>query len=689
VDALSSLQGVTPKTLEMLGKLKITEILDLLFHLPLRYIDRSKIIKIADIHTNAEVQVVGYVSNAKVIYGRRRMMVAQLQDDTATLKLRFFHFNQKQLQALADGKRVLCFGEARRHGHDIEMVHPQYRILNEGERIVLSKTLEPVYPTTKGLTQPRLHKLIQNALKWASKQPQLFEQVLTGFENKAFIEQPVLSLLKQVHCPDASEDTSSLVEKKHPAQRQLKFEELLAHHLSLMQVRIRDNQRKAHAFSIGGELVNQFMQALPYQLTDAQQRVLKDIEKDLSSSRPMLRLVQGDVGSGKTVVALISCLHAVQLGLQAAFMAPTELLAEQHYRYFSQQLIPLGLQVAWLSSSLTRKQRAAMIEMLRTGTAAVVVGTHAVFQDDVKFKNLALCITDEQHRFGVHQRLQLSQKGVDDQYFPHQLIMTATPIPRTLAMSLYAHLDYSAIDEMPPGRKPITTVAIANSRREQVMDRVKQACLQGAQAYWVCSLIDESEHLECQAASDTYDLLKQHLPEISFGLVHGRLKSAEKDAVMQSFIHKKIDVLVATTVIEVGVDVPNATLIVIENAERFGLAQLHQLRGRVGRGEKQSSCVLLYKAPLGDYAKRRIDALRNSNDGFELAQVDLELRGPGEVLGTKQSGDMQLRIASLSSDMHLLPEVRRAAQWLIDNHPERVNILMRRWLGQAVQYARA
>lgn len=689
MEALSSLQGVTPKTIEMLGKLKITEMLDLLFHLPLRYIDRSKITNIADIHSTAEVQVVGYVSSARVMYGRRRMMVANLIDDTGQLKLRFFHFNQRQLQGLADGKRVLCFGDARRHGNDIEMVHPQYRVLNDDEEIVLPKTLEPVYPTTKGLTQPRLHKIIQNALKWAGKQPQLFEQVLTGFDTKAFVEQPVLALLEKVHCPNASEDTLRLIEKTHPAQCQLKFEELLAHHLSLMQVRIRDNERKAHAFTIGGEMVSHFMQSLPYQLTGAQQRVLKEIEKDLGLDRPMLRLVQGDVGSGKTVVALISCLHAVQLGLQAAFMAPTELLAEQHFRYFTQQLLPFGLQVAWLSSSLTRKKRAAMIEMLRSGTAAVVVGTHAVFQEDVEFKNLALCITDEQHRFGVHQRLQLSQKGADNKYYPHQLIMTATPIPRTLAMSLYAHLDYSAIDEMPPGRKAITTVAIADSRRGQVMDRVREACLQGAQAFWVCSLIDESEHLECQAATDMYELLTQQVPEISFGLVHGRLKSVEKDAVMQDFINKKIDVLVATTVIEVGVDVPNATLIVIENAERFGLAQLHQLRGRVGRGEKQSSCVLLYKTPLGDYAKQRIDALRNSNDGFDLAQVDLELRGPGEVLGTKQSGDMQLRIANLTTDMHLLPEIRRAAQWLVDNHPDRVAVLLRRWLGEAVQYAHA
>lgn len=689
MDALSSLQGITPKTIEMLGNLKITEIHDLLFHLPLRYIDRTRITDVADIPLNSEVQVVGHVTNAKVMYGRRRMMVATLTDNSGQIKLRFFHFNQRQLQGLADGKRVLCFGEARRRGRDIEMIHPQYRVLNDGEVIKLAKTLEPVYPTTKGLTQPRLHKIIQHAIKWASKQSQLFEPVLEGFKTKAFSEQPILELLKQVHCPSTTEDALNLLENKHPAQCQLKFEELLAHHLSLMQVRMRDHQREAHALQVGGEMINQFMQNLPYQLTAAQQRVLKEIENDLGANRPMLRLVQGDVGSGKTVVALISCLHAVQLGLQAAFMAPTELLAEQHYRYFSQQLIPMGVQVAWLSSSLTRKQRVSMIEMLRTGTAAIVVGTHAVFQQDVEFKNLALCITDEQHRFGVHQRLQLSQKGAVNQKYPHQLIMTATPIPRTLAMSLYAHLDYSAIDEMPPGRKPITTVAIANNRREQVMDRVRQACLHGAQAYWVCSLIDESEHLECQAASDTYDLLARDLPEISFGLVHGRLKSSEKDTVMQDFVNKKIDVLVATTVIEVGVDVPNATLIVIENAERFGLAQLHQLRGRVGRGDKQSSCVLLYKSPLGEYAKQRLDALRNSNDGFDLAQVDLELRGPGEVLGTKQSGDMQLRIASLTTDMNLLPEVKRAAQWLLENHPERINVLMRRWLGEALQYAHA
>ena len=688
MEQLSALSGITPKAIELLAKLRISEIFDLLFHLPLRYVDRTKITAIADISANAEVQVLGYVSGARVVYGRRRMMVAKLDDDTGQIKLRFFHFSTKQLQGLADGKRVLCFGDARRHGREIEMVHPQYRIIGEDEEPILANTLEPVYPTTKGLTQPRIHKLIQNALRWAKQHPDIFQDVLTDFKGEQ-ISSSILDLLKQVHLPTAEEDTQSLIEKSHPAQQRLKFEELLAHHLSLMQIRMRDSDRQAHAFSIGGKLVEQFMQALPYQLTGAQQRVLKEIEYDLSQEKPMMRLVQGDVGSGKTVIALISCLHAVQLGLQAAFMAPTELLAEQHFRYFSQQLLPLGVQVAWLSSSLTRKQRTEMLELLRTGTAAIVVGTHAVFQDDVEFKQLAICITDEQHRFGVHQRLQLSRKGANDQRFPHQLIMTATPIPRTLAMSLYAHLDYSAIDEMPPGRKPITTVAIADNRREEVMDRVREACLQGAQAYWVCSLIDESENLECQAASDMYELLKTNVPDINFGLIHGRLKSAEKETVMQDFIHKKIHVLVATTVIEVGVDVPNATLIVIENAERFGLAQLHQLRGRVGRGEKQSSCVLLYKHPLGDHAKQRIDALRNTSDGFELARVDLELRGPGEVLGTKQSGDMQLRIANLASDMNLLPEVQQAASWLLQNHPERIPILLRRWLGQAIEYAHA
>ena len=565
----------------------------------------------------------------------------------------------------------------------------QYQVLSDYESISLSETLEPIYSTTKGLQQKRLQTLIDKALKWAKQQKAEFEDVLVDMPNM-FSESPsILSLLTEVHKPLADVDKNTLFERKHPAQKRLAFDEVLAHHISIMKIRMRSNKRKSYKLISTGKMIEPFIQNLPFRLTSAQSKVLEDIKKDISVDHPMMRLIQGDVGSGKTVVALVACLAAVENQHQAAIMAPTELLAEQHFRYFTTQLLPLGIQVAWLSSGLTAKKKRQMLELIATGTASVVVGTHALFQEGVEFKSLAISITDEQHRFGVQQRLQLSQKGSDDAVYPHQLTMTATPIPRTLAMSMYAHLDYSVIDELPPGRKPIKTVAISDSRRDDVIERIREVCQEGAQAYWVCSLIEESDVLQSQAATDTYEYLKTQLPELNIGLLHGRLKSADKDMVMQNFINKKINVLVATTVIEVGVDVPNASLMIIENAERFGLAQLHQLRGRVGRGEKQSSCVLLYKNPLGDTAKKRLEALRETSDGFELARVDLELRGPGEVLGTKQSGDMQMRIANLSKDIELLPEVQKAAHWLLENHPERIDVVLRRWLGKAVEYANA
>lgn len=686
---LESLPGITPKTIENLAKLNIATIFDLLFHLPLRYNDRTVITNIADITCNKELQVIGRVYNAKVVYGRRRMMTAKLLDDTGELSLRFFHFSNSQLKGLADGKRVLCFGEPRRTGKRIEMIHPQYQILSDFEKIQLSDRLEPVYPTTKGLQQKRLQTLVTKALAWAAKQKTEFEDVLADMPGVTTSKVPMLEMLNEVHKPQADVDKQSLFDRTHPAQRRLVFDELLAHHLSIMKIRVRSNQRKSYQLISNGKLVKPFMDNLPFQLTAAQAKVLGEIKKDLSTNHPMMRLVQGDVGSGKTVVALVACLYAVENQFQAAIMAPTELLAEQHFRYFTNQLLPLGIQVAWLSSGLPVKKKREMLELISSGTASVVVGTHALFQEGVEFNNLAVSITDEQHRFGVQQRLQLSQKGSADAIYPHQLTMTATPIPRTLAMSMYAHLDYSVIDELPPGRKPITTVAISDARREDVVERIREACTDGAQAYWVCSLIEESDALQSQAATDTHEYLQTQLPDLNIGLLHGRLKSSDKDTVMQEFINKKINVLVATTVIEVGVDVPNATLMIIENAERFGLAQLHQLRGRVGRGEKQSSCVLMYKNPLGEIAKRRLEALRETSDGFELARVDLELRGPGEVLGTKQSGDMQMRIANLSKDLALLPEVQKAAHWLLENHPDRVEIVLRRWLGNAVEYANA
>lgn len=686
---LESLPGITPKAIENLAKLNITTIFDLLFHLPIRYNDRTVITKIADIKCNTDLQIVGEVYNAKVVFGSRRMMTATLVDDTDEITLRFFHFSNRQLQGLADGKRVLCFGEPRWVGRRIEMIHPQYHVLQEHETITLSDRLEPVYSTTKGLQQKRLQTLVDKALKWAEKEKAEFEDVLADMPGAFAASVPMLEMLNEVHKPLASADKHALIERKHPAQKRLVFDELLAHHLSIMRIRLRSNKRKSYQLKSSGKLVEPFLQNLPFALTRAQVKVLEEIKQDISSDHPMMRLVQGDVGSGKTVVALLACLVAVEHQYQAVVMAPTELLAEQHYRYFTHQLLPLGIQVAWLSSGLPAKKRREMLALISSGTAMVVVGTHALFQEGVEFKNLAISITDEQHRFGVQQRLQLSQKGAADQIYPHQLTMTATPIPRTLAMSMYAHLDYSVIDELPPGRKPITTVAIADSRRNDVIKRIREACQEGAQAYWVCPLIEESDALQSQAATDTHEHLKTQLPELNIGLLHGRLKSAEKDAVMQDFVNKKINVLVATTVIEVGVDVPNASLMIIENAERFGLAQLHQLRGRVGRGEKQSSCVLLYKNPLGDLAKKRIEALRTTTDGFKLARIDLELRGPGEVLGTKQSGDMQMRIANLSKDLAMLPDVQKAAHWILENHPERVEVVLTRWLGNAVEYAHA
>lgn len=686
---LKDLPGITPKAIENLAKLNIATIFDLLFHLPLRYNDRTVITNISDIACDKELQVIGQVYNAKVVFGRRRMMTATLVDGTGEITLRFFHFSSSQLKGLSDGKRVLCFGEPRRSGNRIEMIHPQYHVLEEHETVTLSDRLEPVYPSTKGLQQKRIQALVDKALNWAEKQKTVFEDVLKDMPGMSDGSMPILEMLNEVHKPRAEVDKQALFDRQHPAQKKLIFDELLAHHLSIMKIRVRTNLRKSYSLKSDGTLVKPFMHNLPFKLTNAQAKVLTEIKKDMSASHPMMRLVQGDVGSGKTVIALAACLYAVENQYQAAIMAPTELLAEQHFRYFTNQLLPLGIQVAWLASGLPAKKKREMLELIATGTASVVVGTHALFQDGVEFKNLAVSITDEQHRFGVQQRLQLIQKGSEDTIYPHQLTMTATPIPRTLAMSMYAHLDYSVIDELPPGRKPITTVAIADSRRDDIIERIRENCQQGAQVYWVCSLIEESDALQSQAATDTHAYLQTQLAGLNIGLLHGRLKSAEKDAVMQDFINKKINVLVATTVIEVGVDVPNASLMVIENAERFGLAQLHQLRGRVGRGEKQSSCVLLYKAPLGDVAKKRIEALRETTDGFELARIDLEIRGPGEVLGTKQSGDMQMRIANLGKDLALLPDVQKAAHWLLENHPERVEMVLRRWLGNAVEYANA
>ncbi len=686
---LNDLPTMTAKTLDNLSALNIKSIRDLLFHLPIRYVDKTRITPIADITGAHDVQIVGQVFNAKVVFGRRRMMTATVYDHSGEINLRFFHFNQSQLRGLSDGSRIICFGEARRVGRKIEMIHPQYRLLGEDENIQLADRLEPVYASTKGLQQRRLHSLIEKAFIWADKNNTVYESALSDWPGLSIQAGNILETLRNIHRPYPDVDKQALINNQTPGQKYLIFEELLAHHLSMMQVRLLSNKKKSIPLKSTGKLTDPFLQQLPFKFTQAQSRVLTEISKDMTLSHPMMRLVQGDVGSGKTVVGLMACLIAVENNCQAAFMAPTEILAEQHFRFFSEQLMPLGIQVAWLSSSLPAKKKREMLALISSGTAAIAVGTHALFQQGVEFHNLALSITDEQHRFGVQQRLDFTRKRGDEEIHTHQLTMTATPIPRTLAMSMYAHLDYSVIDELPPGRKPITTVAMSERRREEIIERINTSCQQGAQAYWVCSLIEESESLQSQAAEDTHALLAKKMPALNIGLLHGRMKSVEKEKIMQDFIQNKIHVLVATTVIEVGVDVANATLMIIENAERFGLAQLHQLRGRVGRGDKQSSCVLLYKSPLGETAKKRLDALRHTSDGFELARIDLELRGPGEVMGTKQSGDMQMRIANLSQDMVLLPQVHQAAQWLLENHPQRVDDILHRWLGISVEYINA
>ena len=681
---VSSLKGVGPRSLPKLQKLGIETVQDLLFHLPLRYEDRTRVVPIGSLRHGDQAVVEAEVDLAEVKFGKRRSLLVRISDGTGALTLRFFHFNKLQQQGFSRGARVRCYGEARHGAATLEMVHPEYQVLQDDTVTATEETLTAIYPTTEGVHQLSLRKLSDQALTRldaAALPDWLPESLMKGFAFTGLAE-----ALQYVHRPPPRASVVKLLEGKHPAQQRLAFEELLAHHLSLRQLRFEARAHPAPRLTGDGSLVNAFLAQLPFTLTGAQQRVNEEILADLRNDHPMLRLVQGDVGSGKTVVAACAALRAVASDLQAAVMAPTELLAEQHYKNFRQWLEPLGIAVAWLSGRTKGKARAKVLENIEEGAAQVIVGTHALFQDDVVFAKLGLAVIDEQHRFGVHQRLALRDKGIASGIRPHQLVMTATPIPRTLSMTMYADLDSSIIDELPPGRTPVQTVVIPNSRRDEVVERVRQACRDGRQAYWVCTLIEESELLQCEAADDTAAMLAAQLPELRIGLAHGRLKSQQKEAVMQSFKDHELDLLVATTVIEVGVDVPNASLMIVENAERLGLSQLHQLRGRVGRGSEKSSCVLMYQAPLSRNAKTRLTVMRETNDGFVIAQKDLELRGPGEVLGTRQTGMMEFHIADLLRDEALLEPVERMAEQLLQHYPDHVQPLIRRWLGQAVQY---
>ncbi|GMG86103.1 ATP-dependent DNA helicase RecG [Biformimicrobium ophioploci] len=678
---VTTLKGVGARLAETLGKLDIHNLQDLLLHLPQRYQDRTRITPIGGVAPGAEVVIEGEVRGADIVYGRRRSLVCRLQDNTGTITLRFFHFTAAQKARLATGTRVRCFGEARRGSSGLELYHPESQVC-DSELPQLAASLTPVYPLTEGITQQRLRALIEQALGYLESHPPA--RLLPDTLLPAPLRLELGVALRYLHTPPTNVDLAALAEGEHPCQQRLAIEELLAHHLSLVALRLRAQSHDAIPLPQAPPLQAEFLAQLPFGLTGAQQQVATEIGADLARSQPMMRLVQGDVGSGKTVVAALAAMQAVAQGYQVAIMAPTEILAGQHLQNFRAWLAPLGIHTGWLSGSQKVAERRAQLAAIASGEAQVVVGTHALFQDGVDYHNLALVIIDEQHRFGVRQRLALGRKGSGGS-MPHQLIMTATPIPRTLAMSAYADLDCSIIDELPPGRQPVNTVAIDASRREQVIERVRAAVREGRQAYWVCTLIEESEALEAQAAEVTATELAELLPELRIGLVHGRLPQAEKDRVMAAFKGAELDLLVATTVIEVGVDVPNASLMIIENPERLGLAQLHQLRGRVGRGSTASHCVLLYSTPLSMNGKARIAAMRQYSDGFAIAEEDLRLRGPGEILGTRQTGDLQYKIADLQRDAGLLPLVQRMAASSELAAPARA-LLVERWLQRREQF---
>ncbi len=670
---------VAPALAKKLDKLGLRRRFDLVLHLPLRYEDETHLFPIADAPYGQPVLVEGAVSTHEVQFRPRRQLVVRIEDSAgASLVLRFIHFYPSHLKQFAEGNRIRALGEIRRGFLGDEMVHPKIRQVDDGAP--LADSLTPVYPTVNGVTQPMLRKLIRSELS-----RQRMEETLPAGMADSLRLMPFAEAVRLLHNPPPDYSALQLSDPMLPAWQRLKFDELLAQQLSMRLAYRARRQGKAARLQGDGSLSRRLLESLPFALTGAQRKVLDEIVSDLRQAHPMRRLLQGDVGSGKTIVAALAALHAMEAGFQVALMAPTEILAEQHYRKLAGWLAPLGIRVSWLTGSLRKKQKQAALEEIANGEARLAVGTHALFQDDVAFQRLGLAIVDEQHRFGVGQRLALKDKGVE----PHQLMMSATPIPRTLAMSFYADLDVSVIDELPPGRTPITTKLINNARRTEVVAYVDKTCAEGNQAYWVCPLIEESETLQLQTAVDTHLQLAEALPHRQVGLVHGRMKPDEKAAVMAAFAAGELQVLVATTVIEVGVDVPNASLMVIEHAERMGLAQLHQLRGRVGRGSARSVCMLLYENPLSDLAKARLKVIYENVDGFEIARQDLQIRGPGEFLGARQSGVPMLRFADLEADVSLLEQARELAPLLLQRHPEAVEAHLDRWLSGREQFLSA
>jgi len=685
---LRYLKGVGPKVADKLQKLGLTRQRDLLFHLPLRYEDRTFVSPLGSLQPGQRSQIEAEVLQSAVNFRRqgrsRRVLVARLADDTGMITARFFYFSARQQQLFEKGNWLRCYGEVRMAQGELEMIHPEAELIDIDHPADLPTTLTPIYPTTEGLHQLSLKRILQ--------------QVITKLKSEGIAETLPQSWLDQhrfpdftsamidLHSPQNRKDSELIAHNQHPAQHRFVVEELAAHRLALLERRRQLRSRKTPAIATEEDLQQRFLAKLPFELTRAQQRVLAELLQDFAAAKPMMRLVQGDVGSGKTVVAALACLPVVGSGYQAALMAPTEILAEQHYQNFVSWLEPLGIGVAGLVGADKGRKREQKLAMIASGEAQVVVGTHALFQASVEFKRLGFIIFDEQHRFGVDQRLALQRKTRDDE-MPHQLIMTATPIPRTLAMSIYADLDYSQIDELPPGRKPVTTSIVSEQQRASLIARVAESCKQGGQVYWVCTLVEESEVLQCEAAEMTYESLTQQLPQLSVGLVHGRMKPRDKEAIIAAFKKGDIHILVATTVIEVGVDVPNANIMILENPERLGLAQIHQLRGRVGRGGRESFCILLVKSQLSEQVRARLEIIRSTQDGFEIAEKDLELRGAGEVLGTRQTGEMSFKIADLMRDQKWFPQVEALAKLMQQpQHQAERSQLLRNWIGERQDY---
>jgi len=685
--SVAKLTGIGAQTVKRLEKLGIRIIQDLVFHLPLRYEDRTRIYPIGSLMAGMTALICGRVEFIDVLPRGRKSLICRISDDTGFISLKFFHFSANQHNTLKPGTLISCFAEVRHGFAGLEMVHPDYQVISNPDAYVTETRLTPVYPLTEGLSQATLRKAVKHALSLCNSDPELLVDWIPEAILKKYHYPSLTEAIQTLHAPDESVSIEALQNGSVPALKRLAFEELLAHHLILRKTKNKAKVWQAPGFTADKTIAEQFLRSLPFKLTGAQQRVIAEIEADCRQQHPMMRLVQGDVGSGKTIVSAYAALLALTAGYQVAIMAPTELLAEQHKRNFSAWFDGFQTQVVFLTGQLKGNARQVVLQGLADGSAGIIIGTHALFQEGVSFQRLGLIIIDEQHRFGVHQRLALREKGQQASIRPHQLVMTATPIPRTLAMLQYSDLDISIIDELPPGRKPIVTSVIPAERRAEVIERINNWVGKKRQVYWVCTLIEESEVLQCEAAEKTAEHLTRALPNVRVALIHGRMKSTDKDAVMQAFKNHQIDLLVATTVIEVGVDVPNAGLMIIENPERLGLSQLHQLRGRVGRGEGDSYCLLMYQSPLSDTARQRLGILRDSNDGFIIAEKDLELRGPGEVMGTRQTGSVHFKIADLARDADLLDNIQQTGEQIFTESPHAIQPLCDRWLGTSTDYA--